>query len=223
MRLSDLAFQEWLEHAFGREVRFQQAPWYFDPDHDRWDPTPAQAVAYLNRLFENPEPALEAFADSQIAQGLTYLVNTMASGDSRWFCSTAVPVDERIRCVKAIAPFFEQLFKPRCTPHLSHLSEVDAGPLNGVCYMWWDVFPSLAFPGDPHLPVLHDAALSTMKRILHLDSLACQESALHGLGHWQPEHEEKVAAIIDDFCEAYRETDPRLLVYAKSARCGCVT
>jgi hypothetical protein len=59
--------------------------------------------------------------------------------------------------------------------------------------------------------------------ILHLDSLACQESALHGLGHWQPEHEEKVAAIIDDFCEAYRETDPRLLVYAKSARCGCVT
>jgi hypothetical protein len=222
MRLSDLTFHEWLEHAFGREVRFHQTPWYFDPDHDWWDPTPAQAITYLTRLFENPEPALDGFADRQIAQGLTYLVNTMASGDSGWFYTAKVPVRDRVRCVEAIAPFFERLFRPRCTPHLSHLSEADAGPLNGVCYMWWDVFPSLALAGDPHRSVLHVAALSTMRRILHLDSLACRESALHGLGHWQPEYEERVAAIIDDFCETYPETDPRLLVYAKSARCGCV-
>jgi hypothetical protein len=45
------------------EVRFQQAPWYFDPGHDWWDPPPAQAIAYLTRLFEHPEPALEGFAD----------------------------------------------------------------------------------------------------------------------------------------------------------------
>ena len=88
--------------------------------------------------------------------------------------------------------------------------------------MWWDVFPSLALADDPNLPIFHDAALSTMKRILHLDSLACQESALHGLGHWQPEYEERVAAMIDDFCAASPEADPRLLAYAKSARCGRV-
>jgi len=222
MRLSDLTFHEWLEHAFGREVRFHQAPWYFDLDHDWWDPTPAQAIAYLTRLLENPEPALDGFADRQIAQGLTYLLDTTASGDSGWFYTTKVPLRDRIRCVEAIEPFFERLFRPRCTPHLSHLSEAGAGPLNGICYMWWDVFPSLALAGDPHRSALHVAALSTMKRILHLDSRACRESALHGLGHWQPEYEERVAAIIDDFCEAYPETDSRLLVYAKSARCGCV-
>ena len=125
---------------------------------------------------------MEGFADRQIAQGLTYLVNAMASGDSGWFCSTEVPVKERIRSVEAVVPFFERLFKPRCTPHLSHLSEVDAGTLNGVCYMWWDVFPSLALAGDPNLPTLHNCALRTMKRILNLNSIACQESALHGLG-----------------------------------------
>ncbi|MGY4286180.1 hypothetical protein ACVWXO_005400 [Bradyrhizobium sp. LM2.7] len=140
MRLQELTFEEWLEHAFGRAVRFQQAPWYFDPGHDWWDPPPAQAIPYLTRLFENPEPALEGFADYQIAQGLTYLVNTMASGDGGWFCSTEVPVKERILSIESIGPFFERLLKPRCTPHLSHLSEVGAGPLNGVCYMWWDVF-----------------------------------------------------------------------------------
>jgi hypothetical protein len=88
--------------------------------------------------------------------------------------------------------------------------------------MWWDVFPSLALAGDPNLPTLHNCALRTMKRILNLNSIACQESALHGLGHWQPKYEERVIAIIDDFCEAYPETDPRLLAYAKSARYGCL-
>jgi hypothetical protein len=43
-----------------------------------------------------------------------------------------------------------------------------------------------------------------------------------GWGHWQPKYEERVIAIIDDFCEAYPETDPRLLAYAKSARYGCL-
>ena len=51
MRLQNLTFDQWLEHAFGHEVRIQQAPWYFDLDHDWWDPTPAQAIAYLTRLF----------------------------------------------------------------------------------------------------------------------------------------------------------------------------
>ena len=83
MRLQQLTFDDWLEHSFGREVRFQQAPWYFDPEHDWWDPPPMEAVSYFTRLFEDPGPALQGFADSQIAQGLTYLVNTSASGDIR--------------------------------------------------------------------------------------------------------------------------------------------
>src|SRR3954470_2428923 len=109
MRLHRLTFEDWREHAFGREVRIQQAPWYFDPDHDWWDPTPVQAVGYLTLLFENPEPALDGFADRQIAQGLTYLLNTMAAGDSGWFYSTEVPLKQRVRGVEAIATFFERL------------------------------------------------------------------------------------------------------------------
>ena len=62
---------------------------------------------------------MEGFADRQIVQGLTYLVNTMASGDRGWFCSTEVPVKERIRSVEAAVPFFERLFKQRhAAPHI---------------------------------------------------------------------------------------------------------
>ena len=222
MRLADLTYEDWLEHAFGREVRIQQAAWFFDQDCDWWDPEPAVAVAYLTRLFEHPEPALRWYSDSQIAQGLTYLVSTSASGDNGWFYSTDVPIKDRVRCVEAVASLFAQLFVPRCTPHLSHLSETEAGSLNGVCYMWWDGFPCLALARDPNLPMMQETALRTMARILGFKSLACQESALHGLGHWQRDHDRQVSAIIDDFLAANPEIDTRLVSYANSARCGCV-
>jgi hypothetical protein len=222
VRLKDLTYHDWLEHAFGHEVRFQQAAWFFDHDCDWWDPEPAAALAYLTRLFEDPEPSLRWYSDSQIAQGLTYLVNTSASGDNGWFSSTAVPIEDRVRCVEAVASLSAQLFEPRCTPHLLHLSEADAGSLNDVCYMWWDAFPCLALPGDPNLPRMQEAALRTMARILGFQSPACQESALHGLGHWHQNHDRQVCAIIDAFLAANPEIDPRLISYAKAAHCGCV-
>ena len=222
MRLTHLSYEDLLEHAFGREVRIQQAAWFFDSDCDWWDPEPAVAVSYLTRLFEHPGPALHWYSDSQIAQGITYLVSTSASGDSGWLYSTEVPIADRGRCVEAVASLFAQLFVPRCSPHLSHLSETEAGSLNGVCYMWWDGFPCLALAGDPNLPRMQETALRTMARILGLNSLACQESALHGLGHWQRDHDREVSAIIDCFLDANPDIDTRLVAYANAARCGCV-
>ena len=84
MRLTGLPFDEWIEHAFAHEVRFQRASWFFDPDHDWWDPDPGEAVSHLTRLFTEPEHSLRWFSDEQIAQGLTYLVSTSASGDNGW-------------------------------------------------------------------------------------------------------------------------------------------
>lgn len=105
---------------------------------------------------------------------------------------------------------------------LSHLSEAAAGTLNCVCYMWWDEFPCIALPSDPNLRRLDNTALITMEHILGLGSLACRESALHGLGRWQPQPAGEVARIIDAFVLSQTELDPRLLAYAKAARCGCV-
>jgi hypothetical protein len=222
MRLTSLSFEEWIEHAFSHEVRIQQAAWHFDPDEDWWDPKPMEAVAYLTRLFEDREGSLHWFSDDQIAQGLTYLVGTSASGDNGWLSAIEVPVEARVRCVEAIGKLFDPLFAPRCTLHLSHLCEVAAGTLNCVCNMWWDEFPCIALPRDPNLRRLSGTALTTMEQILGLASLACQESALHGLGHWQGQHAGDVARIIDRFVASHAELDPRLLAYASAARCGCV-
>ena len=88
--------------------------------------------------------------------------------------------------------------------------------------MWWDGFPCLALASDPNLPRMQETALRTMARILGFKSLACQESALHGLGHWQRDHKRRVNTIIDGFLEANPDIDSRLISYAHSASCGCV-
>jgi hypothetical protein len=88
--------------------------------------------------------------------------------------------------------------------------------------MWWDEFPCIALPGDPNLRRLSATALTIMERILGLGSLACQESALHGLGHRQHQQASEVARIIDAFVLSQTELDSRLLAYANAARCGCV-
>jgi hypothetical protein len=219
----DLSYEDWIEHAFSHEVRRHGNPWFFDDDPPWWHPTPAVAVAYLTRLFFSSEASLAFFSDAQIAQGLTYLVSTSASGDSGWLYSRTVPVAARLACVEAIHELFANLFAPRCAPALGHLSEPGAeAPLNIVCYMWWDEFPCLALPDDADHRSLHEAALSVMRRILHLDSIACQEAALHGLGHWARGHPSLVGSVVDEFLVAHPAARSQLITYARSARCGCV-
>ena len=197
-------------------------PWYFDSDTPHWHAPADEALSYFIRLFENPLSALEYYADSQISQGLTYLVDATASGDSGWFSSRAVSVSERLRAIRAIYSLFDQLFRPRCTPIMSHLGEEGAKPLNRNCYMWWDSFPLVALSDDPDRLALHDAVVAVMGEILTLDSVACQESALHGLGHWQREHPRVVESTIDRFLQSNTALDHRLVAYAQAARCGCV-
>lgn len=220
--LSHLSFSDWIEHAFSHEIRLHGNPWFFDLDADWWDPEPEEAVRYITRLFTDAPEALEWFSDDQIAQGFTYLMNTMASGDNGWFYSQTVPEQARWECVEAMQPLFRELFAPRCQPLLSHLSETEPVSLNGVVYMWFDVLPSFALPDDPAFDRLNLALVRTMGVILDLDSLACQESALHGLGHWHRFHAQAVERMIDQYLASGAAARGELLTYARAARCGCV-
>jgi hypothetical protein len=220
--LANLSFQDWLEHAFSHEVRPHGNAWYFDDGAPWWNPEPHVAVRYLTDLFAEPEKALEWFSDAQIAQGLTYLVNTTASGDSGWLYCRSVPTEVRRRCVKATLNLFTTIFAPRCAPVLGHIDEPGGKALNTVCYMWWDVFPCVALADDPDREGLNLASLDVMEQMLQLDSLVCQESALHGLGHSQRTYPAAATAIIDRFLADGRPKRSELVVYANSARCGCV-
>ncbi|ASY65463.1 hypothetical protein SJ05684_b44810 (plasmid) [Sinorhizobium sojae CCBAU 05684] len=218
----DMSYDAWLQHSFGPSVRAHGNPWFFDDDPPWWDPQPPVAIEYFTKLFSTTEQSLSGFSDAQIAQGLTYLLNTSASGDNGWFYSQCTAFEERLRCVAAIEHIFTDLFAPRCATVLGHIGEPGTKPLNMVCYMWWDVFPCLALPDDPNCDNLHRAAIEVMHRTLQLGSVACQEAALHGLGHWARDRPDDVGPVVDAFLADGRARRAALTSYAHAARCGCI-
>ncbi len=235
--LTDLSFEGWITYVFDHPVPDPGIPewagsaeaviyrhWYLESDSDWWDPSahPETTVAYLTMLFENATSVLTPFSDTQIKEGLWFLVSPSCSDHMFVLLNPAVPWSERKHCISSIFTLFEHFLALRCSPHLSHLDEPGANPLNGVCYMWWDLYPAYGKPGDPTTREMHEALFDVMRRILDLSSDACRESALHGLGHWRHEYPKQVEAIIDGFLASHPDLRPELKAYARAARKGRV-
>lgn len=219
-RLDDLPFDAWVRHCFDHPVR--EPRWYFDLEAPFWAGPAPLTIAYVTRLLEDPLPPLAPYDDAQLAQGFWYLVANGASDCMFALSDGGVPAAERARCLRAFTSVFRQLFATRCSPHLSHLDEPGAAPLNLSCYMWWDLLPFGAASDDaPGRPLVR-TALAVMAEILAVDQIACQESALHGLGHWHRDCPGEVEAIVDGFLGTHADARAELLRYARSARSGCV-
>ena len=218
--LRALLFEEFVAFQFGQAVRTHGNPWYFDPDCDWWEPEPRTGIAYLTRLFSEGAEVLRDFSDAQIGHGLDGLVNTSAVGDQPWMRDPSVPAVERAKAWAAVGLFFRDVLAPRCSQALGHLSE-EGVPLNMRTYMWWDGFPGFTSPDDAGRELVDLAELACLTSILQLDSAACQEAALHGLGHWV-RREPRCEAIIDHYLAAGSAVRPELVAYARGARSGCI-
>jgi hypothetical protein len=220
--MTDLSYPDWLNYVFDHAVPFDEEVWHHEAEADWWQPSAALAVDYLARLFENPEGLVDAFSDSQIAQGLQYLIDNGAGGYCRFLTDGSVPIESRAACIEAFSTLFARLFQPRCEPVLSHLDEAGANALSGICYMWWDIIPFAAGSKPRQPDPIHEACLAEMRETLRLPNPACQESALHGLSHWAQAYPEFTAATIDAYLAANPKLRPELARYAEAARSGCV-
>jgi hypothetical protein len=61
-----------------------------------------------------------------------------------------------------------------------------------------------------------------MESTLQIDSIACRESALHGLGHWQRAYPARVGEIIDRFSMRQPDLPEKLRAYMVNAYVGYV-
>jgi hypothetical protein len=213
-------FPEWVRHIFDHPV--SDPAWYWDLEADTTEPPAPICVTYLTQLFTNPKPILARYTDAQLNQGFWYLVSKSCSNYMFTLLEPEVVWPARQAGLRAITNLFAQLFANRCSPHLSHLDERGANSLNSVCYMWWDLFPTWGQPESSTETVVDAELLAVMQRVLALNSLACQESALHGLGHWQRRYPAVVEETIDMYLKREVGLDARLRQYAFSARRGCV-
>ena len=224
-QLKNLTFEGWLTYVFDRPVPSgQEQAWYWDMDREWWQEDATEAIQFLTRAFENASVTFQPYSDAQLNQGLWFLVSNACSNHMFALMDESVPWSARQRCIASIHQLFEQCFARRCSSHLSHLDELGANPLNLVCYMWWDLIPISGQPGETARRELDDAILRVMESTLQLDSLPCRESALHGLGHWQPAYPERVGEIIDRFSMSPhgRELPEKLRAHMINAYTGYV-
>jgi hypothetical protein len=214
-----LTFEEWISFVFNHEV--SNPEWYWDTDIEQWVDTQEVTVDYLTRLFKQPLRYVGPYSDKQLNQGFWYLVG---NGSEYMFAllDEKVPLESRLHCIQSFADLFTKLFAEKCSPHLSHFDGTGACPLNLVCYMWWDIIPIGGRPEFVSQNAIDEECLRVMEKVLHLDSIACQESALHGLGHWHLSYSQRVENAIDRFLVSHPNLRPELLRYAKSARRGYV-
>jgi hypothetical protein len=222
--LTQLTFEDWLAHVFDHSVRASGQEWYWDLDADWWGGAAADTVEFLTRAFEGAAAVLRPYSDAQLNQGLWYIASNACSDHMFALMDADVPWPARQRCIRSVHALFAQCFAKRCTPHLSHLPETEPGasPLNLVCYMWWDIIPIGPQPDDPTRTDLDREILAVIEETLQLDSIACQESALHGLGHWKSYYPQRVEEIIGKFLQSHPRIREELRTYALSAFRGCV-
>jgi hypothetical protein len=213
--LTDLSFDEWVRHLFDHAVT--EPAWHWNEDADSAELEPQRVITYATELFESAGKLLAPYTDAQVNQGLWFLIS---EGVSPLYALTkaSIPLEQRVHCIRSISTVFEQCFLVRCTPHLSHLDDPGAGALNPVCYMWWDIFPLSGQPEDATRREIDEACLSVMESTLRLPSVACQESALHGLGHWGLSYKSQCQSIISTFMQRHRDLRPELQNYAARAK-----
>jgi hypothetical protein len=204
-------FDAWVRYVFDHPVT--EPAWHWSEDADTWQHgSPAEEIAFLTCLFEECDGVLRSYSDAQVAQGVYYVTGRGNLDYLYELRNTDIPFADRLRCIEAMEVLFERLFAARCSPHLSHLRLVGQpdpeglSPLNGICYMWWDTLPLIGMvyhdPEHPDSEQLDGAVLAVLKRLLKLDAVACQESALFGLADCAL-YDPKADEIIDEFIETH--------------------
>ena len=219
--LSDLTFEDWLAHCFDHETSWPQ--WFDEPHAPEWYGSAALTISHLTRMFDAPDLALSAYSDEQVNQGLWYIVSNVYGNYMFALVDVSVSLTERIACIASIESLYTKCFAARCSEQLSHGMHPgdDVSPLNAVCYMFWDLMPLMPEPKDPQRDALDKAVLHVLEAVLRSPSIACQESALHGLGHWELGYPNEVYAIIARYLE-HAQPSEALRAYAEQAAVGNV-
>jgi len=217
---TDPDYRTWLDQLF--EHSDDEPEWYFSDDFEFIEISPRTLTAHVLRRFQAPALLMTDYSDQQIASGLKYLIDNACGGDIRLVSHPAIPQSDRLELAARIDRVYAQIFAARCAPALGNLSEGAEHPLNMLCYMWWDaiVFDTT---GDARLDREFFAALiEAMGRTLAIPHPACQEGALHGLGHWGEHAPDRAQELIDMFLSENRAARPELVTYARAARGGCI-
>ncbi|MBL8550435.1 MAG: hypothetical protein JNJ73_10645 [Hyphomonadaceae bacterium] len=209
-------YWDWLAFTFDKPE--SQDGWFFDPRYrdEEFAADSVELVALFTAVMQRSGEDLKLFTDTQVKHGLSYHLNNMCGNVVFALQDKSVPEHLRDEAILALMMLYADCFAVRCAPVMcgtpannGHYWEY---PLNGFCYMLWDVSPLLSASPRLILPVLKSA--------LYNKNVACQESALHGLGHLAYRVPE-AGVIVDEYIRA-QSPSGHLRKYAEAAAAGMV-
>ena len=208
-------YKEWIGFIFDNEAAES------DLDGDEFKASNEEIVELIRLTCFHCGTDLKNHSNHQVDKGLCRLFYPF---DAYVFSFEDPDVDckDIVMSLQSIQYLYLDLFNERCDPVLSYLDEPTDNPLNGVCYMLWDVTPLSFWNNNPNRKQYYSAIATVMEKALYLSNPACVESALHGLGHIQNYAEELVGQILDRFLEKQKNLRPELICYANNARIGYI-
>lgn len=203
---------EWVELVFGQAIPGE----YGVPRLEGICGPDQQTLDRLSQVFEDPT-LLQHYPDAVLDRAFWDVWDAAF----RAVYDSAIDWRVRYRFIRSFDTLFRRFFAGRCAPVLNHLGE-EGGPLNVSRYMWFDPNCWL-FLRHAKTPNPCDAAmLASIRSILAIDHTACQEAALHGLGHRPSYQRAGVQEIIDRFLTANPGLTESLRSYALACRSGQV-
>ncbi len=183
----NLAFEDWVEFVFDSKwssSKYEDYVELADLDGDI-----EVFVKNCIKLFENPAFLLEKYEPEQLEGGFFgFILNPKVSLDF-WIWDKNSAPDLRRQFLFSSVNVFKQVFTKK--------------PLEHSCFMWWDCLRN--FDEDKDLKTA-DWMCEALSQILEINSVDCQLSALHGLGHI--EHRDK-KKLIEKFLQQNPKFDDK--------------
>lgn len=193
----------WLEYRYGKDPA--------DQDYDGsyyWGPGDEHIVEYVAHAFEDTRRLVDIYSAARVARVIDAF---FYEADYGVFGDTSCPYELRTRLFRSIVPVYRDLYASLCGNALGHKNQ----PTQFACYMWWELIPWV----PDREPLIDDVVYEVFEALLSLPSEACQESALHGLGHAHDDKRGRSLSLIRIFLE--REgMSPELRQYAENALTG---
>lgn len=207
----ELLFQYWLVAHFDHPYSYGNFI-----DVEALDISFRQDVEFITRTFNHSEELLAPYSNGQLRQSLWYLASNMHEVSDSY--DDDVNWDNRQACIQSFKSLNEQIFAKRCSPETSaYKNPALDNPLNGICYMWWDIFAFWESLEVNSTNRVDAEFIEVMAYCLTLEHVAVIEGALHGLNHI-PNHRQEVKSLIDNFLR--NNPDSILREYAEGSKLG---
>ena len=226
-----MEYNEWIDELFNREpVDEFELDWSEDFFTAVYQMSSEQMLCLIATTFERAGSDLANYSDVQTALGINLLTNEV-NDPLRVVYDVNVPLALRQRTIESFVPLYRDFFAKRCD---NGMLDDSHDPLDMRCYMLWDagimsIYGFMTNGNDPDREILCEAMMDMFEQILFIPNMACQESALHGLGHsimcchdrelFPKSYARRMVDMIKRFLKI-PSLEPKLRKYAKLAMTG---